>query len=147
MGLYLQEDSCKAEIHLPSVWQVDMDASVLVRISQVNYTVLPQTYSDGCDGRIGCWETSGIIDVSALFGIPEDRTMLLLDVQAHKLQDNITGGWIDHYQEASQLVLLEGPAMEPAESKADDDSTNATMIIAMTMVGIFAVLALGLGFL
>jgi len=141
MGLYLQEDSTKAEKHAPSVWQVDVDANVLVRISQVNYTVLPQTYSDGCDGKIGCWETSGIIDVSDLFDVATDRTMLLLDVQAHKLQDVTTGGWIEHYQEASQLVLLEGPSMGAATEteEAEEESDDMTMMyISLALIGCLA---------
>jgi len=114
--LFFNEDRSTGEFgltsgHEASIWEIDMDTGLLYRIAEVNRQVVPQTFSDGCIEKIGCWETSGIIDVSHLFDVPEDELLFILDLQAHKLE----GGTIDYHdlKEASQLIFLSGPKEVP----------------------------------
>lgn len=51
-------------------------------IARIDPTALPFGQTDGCAGDVGCWESSGILDVSALFGAAAG-SLFLADVQAH----------------------------------------------------------------
>ncbi len=61
-------------------------SSTLTRIGQVDRTALPATQTDSSPTDIGNWETSGILDVSTLFG-NAPGTQFIFDVQAHSLRD------------------------------------------------------------
>eukprot|EP00493_Phyllostaurus_siculus_P027421 UN27768 len=106
-----------------SIWEIEIETGLLYRIAEVNRQVIPQTYSDGCTERVGCWESSGIIDVSNLFDIPEDEILFLLDLQAHEL----VGPEITKHdlKESSQLIFLRGPATL-AESTCEDDDASVS---------------------
>jgi serralysin len=59
-------------------------SKTLTRIAQVDRTGLPATQTDPVPTDIGNWETSGILDVSNLFGAKPGE-LFVFDVQAHSL--------------------------------------------------------------
>ncbi|MDX2255651.1 MAG: DUF839 domain-containing protein [Pseudanabaenaceae cyanobacterium bins.39] len=61
-------------------------SSTLTRIAQVDRTALPATQTDPSPTDTGNWETSGILDVSTLFGAKPGE-LLVFDVQAHSLRN------------------------------------------------------------
>ena len=61
-------------------------ASTLTRIAQVDRTALPTGQTDPSPTDTGNWETSGILDVSTLFGAKPGE-LFVFDVQAHSLRD------------------------------------------------------------
>ena len=54
--------------------------------------------------NVGNWESSGIIDVSTIYGMAPG-SMMLADVQAHSLRDGNIGGF-SHLTEGGQLTLI-----------------------------------------
>jgi Bacterial protein of unknown function (DUF839) len=54
--------------------------------------------------NVGNWESSGIIDVSSIYGLAAG-SMMLADVQAHSLRDGNIGG-ASHLVEGGQLLLI-----------------------------------------
>ena len=61
-------------------------SSTLTRIGQINRSALPATQTDLAAGDLGNWETSGILDVSNLFGAKAGE-IFIFDVQAGGLQN------------------------------------------------------------
>lgn len=61
-------------------------AATATRIAQVDRTALPATQTDPVPTDIGNWETSGILDVSNLFGANPGE-LFIFDVQAHSLRN------------------------------------------------------------
>ena len=61
-------------------------SSTLTRIAQVDRTALPAGQTDSSPTDIGNWETSGILDVSNLFGAKAGE-LFIFDVQAHSVRD------------------------------------------------------------
>jgi hypothetical protein len=61
-------------------------SSTLTRIAQIDRTGLPATQTDASVGDTGNWETSGILDVSTLFGAKAGE-LFVFDVQAHSLRN------------------------------------------------------------
>ena len=96
--IYLQEDDAVdvppgfggASGEEASIWRIDPSAenpaATLIRVAQVDRTGAPATQSDSTNaaGDIGNWETSGVLDVSTLFG-NDPGELLIFDVQAHGL--------------------------------------------------------------
>lgn len=109
--LYVQEDqsnqvgSFGAAGEETSIWRLDTVTGAAVRVAQTDRsTVLPLGSSDGNVSDFGNWESSGIVDVSTLFG-EAAGTLFLFDVQAH----SITNGLISAKTlfEGGQLCFLE----------------------------------------
>jgi hypothetical protein len=73
-----------------SIFRIDPSvadpSSTLTRIGQIDRTALPATQTDPSPTDTGNWETSGILDVSSLFG-NAPGTQFVFDVQAHSLRD------------------------------------------------------------
>ena len=96
--IYLQEDDAVdvppgfggASGEEASIWRIDPSvanpASTLTRVAQIDRTGVPATQSDSptAAADIGNWETSGVLDVSKLFG-NDPGELLIFDVQAHGL--------------------------------------------------------------
>ncbi len=61
-------------------------AASLTRIYQVDRSAVPSGQSDASPTDIGNWETSGILDVSKLFGAKPGE-LFIFDVQAHSVRD------------------------------------------------------------
>ena len=89
-----------------SIWSLDpAEPSRPVLVATVDRSAVPAGSTDAKAGRIGEWESSGIIDASDLLAKSPGETVLLVDVQAHSVQDGVVGGPRDLVQ-ASQLLLL-----------------------------------------
>jgi hypothetical protein len=99
-----------------SIWQLDPKRPHQpVRIAEIERAAVPAGATDRKAKLMGEWESSGIIDVSALLGAPGE-TLLLANVQAHSVKDGPIGG-ASQLVEAGQMLLLSrlGKA-EPATS-------------------------------
>ncbi|WP_017301148.1 esterase-like activity of phytase family protein [Nodosilinea nodulosa] len=132
--IYVQEDRALSDFgqtsgEEASLWRLDPNTSEAVRVGQVNRTTgIPDGQTDGAIGDIGNWETSGIIDVSTLFG-EDPGELFLFDVQAHSVEDGIIAdaGLV----QGGQIAFLSGPAeltgfaSLPADTFAEGPPTGA----------------------
>jgi endonuclease I len=109
--IYVQEDQANqtgsfgAAGFETSIWKLNATTGAAVRITQTDRsTVLPLGSTDTNPGDVGNWESSGIIDVSSLFGEAPGE-LFLFDLQAH----SVTNGLISTKQlyEGGQLCFLE----------------------------------------
>ena len=73
-----------------SIWEVNPESGLLTRIAEVNRQAVPVGAVDIDPDDLGDWETSGVIDVTDLFGA--SATTLLLNVQAHSMRGDLIGG-------------------------------------------------------
>jgi hypothetical protein len=118
-NIYIQEDRSTsinefggASGEEASIWKLTPETGELVRIAQMNRAgvpgePIPQTDSEPND--IGNWESSGILDVSDLFG-EAPGNLFIFGVQAHSLEDGVieTEGLV----QGGQLAFLSSD-MEP----------------------------------
>ncbi len=109
--IYIQEDRSYSQFGLTSgqeasLWEANPATGQLTRIAQVDRTAVPAGQIDAAPNDLGNWETSGIVDVSTLFGLTGDNVMFLAVSQGHSL----TGGPItaNGLAEGGQLLLVEG---------------------------------------
>ena len=90
-----------------SIWKVDAITGTKQRWAQIDRTAVPTAYgqSDSAPTDIGSWESSGVFDVSAMYGA-STGSYFLADVQAHSLTNgNIVGS---HYlTEGGQIDLIQ----------------------------------------
>ena len=109
--IYVQEDQSNQTGNFAaagfetSIWKLNATTGAAVRITQTDRsTVVPLGSTDTNPGDFGNWESSGIIDVSSLFG-EAAGTLFLFDIQAH----SVTNGLISSKQlyEGGQLCFLE----------------------------------------
>lgn len=111
--VYIQEDRSVAGFGAQSgqeasIWELNPATGNLTRIAKIDRTAVPSGQVDSQPNDLGNWESSGILDVSALFGVSPDSLLFVADVQAHSL----TGGPItaDTLVEGGQLFLFKGYA-------------------------------------
>lgn len=94
--IYVQEDRSVSGFgdvsgEETSIWAIDPETGLLERVSQVDRSAIPDDGQFDIDpDDLGDWETSGIIDVTDLFGA-EDERLLFLNVQAHSLRGGPVG--------------------------------------------------------
>lgn len=109
--LYVQEDQANqigdfgAAGFESSIWRLDAVTGAALRVAEVDRsTVLPLGSTDTNTGDVGNWESSGILDVSALFG-ETPGTLFLFDLQAH----SVTTGLIASktLDQGGQICFLE----------------------------------------
>lgn len=81
---------------------LDPTTGNLLRVATIDQTAIPA--GQGVINTLGNWESSGIIDVSSLFGYPAG-TLFLGDVQAHALTSGSIGGSTNLVQ-GGQLFFL-----------------------------------------
>lgn len=136
--IYVQEDRSTSinvfggtSAEEASVWRVNPISGRLTRIGQVDRTVVPVGQVDTDPDDLGDWETSGVMDVSTLFGLDANSSevYLLLDVQAHSVRRGIidAAGLV----QGGQLVLLTGPReLASALREYDEDQESASGIAA-----------------
>ncbi len=114
--IYVQEDKALKSASFgaqsgreSSIWQLDPAAPLApLRIAEIDRSAVPAGATDAKARIRGEWESSGIIDVSALLGGPGE-TVLLTNVQAHPVKDGPIGG-ASRLVEAGQMLLLSRPA-------------------------------------
>lgn len=76
-----------------SIWEIDPVTRAFERIVEIDRSVLaPAGVTDAGAGDLGNWESSGILDVTALFETRPGERLLIGTVQAHGLQDGPIGG-------------------------------------------------------
>jgi serralysin len=85
-------------------------STTLTRIAQVDRTAVPAGQTDTAPTDVGNWETSGILDVSKLFG-NKPGEVFLFDVQAHSVRGgsiitatNVDGNADGRITDAENLV-------------------------------------------
>ena len=163
--IYLQEDRAISSTLFgatsgeeASIWTIDPSATnpeeTLTRVVQVDRSGVPSGQTDGSPSDIGNWETSGILDVSTLFG-NEPGELFIFDVQAHSLRDgtiitatnldtdgNGTPSRTDNLVEGGQLSFLVAADAELVQDEVlvvgtpdADDVTNAVNDIVFTGAG------------
>jgi hypothetical protein len=121
-SIYVQEDKSVSSAYFAqqeaSIWQVSPTATdpvtgqaLATRWMQIDRTAVPTAYgqTDPSPTDFGNWESSGIIDVSAIYG-EQGGTLFLADVQAHSLKDGNIGG-NNYLVEGGQLNLIQNPAL------------------------------------
>ncbi len=112
--IYIQEDRSTSPSELfggvsgeeASLWALDPASGDLDRIAQIDRSAVPTGQMDTDPTDLGDWESSGVLDVTDLFGLPEGLTLLVADAQAH----SVSGGPIsdDNLVEGGQLLFLLG---------------------------------------
>jgi secreted PhoX family phosphatase len=110
--IYVQEDRSTSGFgdvsgKEASVWQLDPVAPwKATRIAEMDRNVVaPAGVSDGDPDDLGDWESSGVLDVTALFETAPGETLLIADVQAHSIRDGVIGGGAG-LVEGGQLIFL-----------------------------------------
>lgn len=112
--LYIQEDrSLPAGVsdgsfgsEEASIWSVDVVTGATERWAQIDRSAVPSSYgqSDSAAADVGNWESSGVIDVSTIYG-SAPGTYFLADVQAHSLTNgNLNGS--AYLVEGGQIDLI-----------------------------------------
>jgi hypothetical protein len=89
-----------------SIWKVDAITGTRQRWAQIDRTAVPTAYgqSDSVPTDIGNWESSGIFDVSAMYGASAG-SYFLADVQAHSITNgNLVGS--QYLTEGGQIDLI-----------------------------------------
>jgi hypothetical protein len=110
--LYVQEDKAVKRASFTgaggpeaSLWRLEPGRwAAPERVAVIDRAAVPPGASDAKAGVPGEWESSGVLDVSALLGAPGE-TVLVATVQAHTVKDGPVGGRAQLVQ-ASQLLLL-----------------------------------------
>jgi endonuclease I len=109
--IYVQEDQANqigdfgAAGFESSIWRLDSVTGEALRVAEVDRsTVLPLGSTDTNTGDVGNWESSGIVDVSTLFG-ETPGSLFLMDLQAH----SVTTGLIASkaLDQGGQICFLE----------------------------------------
>jgi hypothetical protein len=126
--IYVQEDSAAdgifgagaANPNEASIVRMDSTGHGLTRVGHIDRDVLldnsvadPTSAGDQDAGEVGAWETSGIVDVSTLFG-ESAGSLFLFDVQAHGIDDqadfNADSRLVDDdLKEGGQILFLTAP--------------------------------------
>lgn len=115
-NIYVQEDPATAHGRFgatsqreASIWQLSPAAPATPRrIAEIDRRALPPGTSDARAATPGAWESSGILDVSALFGAVPGELVLLATVQAHTVTDGPIGG-AGALVQSGQLLWLTRP--------------------------------------
>ena len=109
--LYVQEDQSNQQGSFgaagfeTSIWRLNSTTGQATRVAQTDRsTVLPLGSTDGTPGDFGNWESSGIIDVSSLFGEAPGQ-LFLFDIQAHSVSNGLIAS--KNLFEGGQLCFLE----------------------------------------
>jgi len=143
--IYVQEDRATSGLfgggavnpHEASILRIDPATGAIVRVAEIDRAAAgPFGSSDAAPADVGTWESSGILDVSTLFGQPAG-TLFLADVQAHSLID---GGIAEQgLGQGGQLVAIAGPGadVQPAVSTTALGTVNRVIGSAFndTLVG------------
>ena len=90
-----------------SIWRIRPDQPQRYeRLAVIDRSVvLPADAKDARQGQVGAWETSGILDITALLPAAPGTSRLVASIQAHSVKDGSVGG-AGHLVESGQLILL-----------------------------------------
>jgi secreted PhoX family phosphatase len=112
--IYIQEDRSTRNATFggvsgeeASIWELDPVTGLIRRVAQINRDAdLPDSQTDGDPTDLGDWESSGILDVSELFG-QKPGSLFIFDVQAHSVRDGLIGDL--ELVEGGQLAFMLTP--------------------------------------
>jgi serralysin len=149
--IYLQEDRSfdgfgQTSEEEASIFTIDPSAAnpaaTLTRVAQMDRSGVPSDQTDPDPTDIGNWESSGILDVSTLFG-NASGTQFIYDIQAHSLRDgniiNVPGedtdgdGTVeanDNLVQGGQLGFL----IAPDASLVQDENLISGSTVADTLI-------------
>jgi endonuclease I len=109
--IYVQEDQANQTGNFgaagfeTSIWKLHATTGAAVRLAETDRsTVLPLGSTDTNPGDVGNWESSGILDVSSLFGEAPGE-LFLFDLQAHSVNNGLISS--KQLYEGGQLCFLE----------------------------------------
>lgn len=113
-NIYVQEDRSTKNATFggtsgreASIWSIDPDTGALTHVAEMDRSVVaPAGSTDGDPTDLGDWESSGILDVSDLFGWSGPTPLLIGDVQAHSVTDGPIGGDAGLVQ-GGQLIFIQ----------------------------------------
>ncbi|WP_413172269.1 alkaline phosphatase PhoX [Anabaena azotica] len=166
--IYLQEDRAISSSLFgatsgeeASIWVLDPSATdpaaTATRIAQIDRSGVPSDQTDSSPTDIGNWESSGILDVSTLFG-NDPGSMLILDVQAHSLRDgniiNVPGvdtdgdGTVeanDNLVQGGQLLFLMSPNASLIQESNLVTSTSNILTAGVDFDGVNDIVFTGAG--
>jgi secreted PhoX family phosphatase len=122
--IYIQEDRSIGSFgdfsgREASVWRLSPQG-VAVRVAEMDRSAVPAGMSDNDPTDIGEWESSGIVDVSSLFG-RDGGQLFLLDVQAHSIRDGIIAQ--DDLVEGGQVLFMDAAGVVFCPLDLDGDGT------------------------
>ncbi|MGB6301842.1 MAG: DUF4114 domain-containing protein, partial [Rivularia sp. (in: cyanobacteria)] len=122
--IYLQEDRSTSNFgqtsgEEASIWRLNPLSGELARVSQIDRSAVPEGQTDSDPTDLGDWETSGITDVSSLFG-EEAGELFLFDVQAHSIRDGVIED--QNLVQGGQLAFLnvDTPIDSPVQEVIND---------------------------
>ena len=109
--IYVQEDrsfddafgSTAANPNEASIVRLDPASGAPERVAEMNRSAVPAGLTDSDPTDVGNWESSGILDVSSLFG-QDPGNLFLFDVQAHSITDGIIAS--ANLVQSGQLAFL-----------------------------------------
>jgi hypothetical protein len=137
--IYLQEDRSTSNFgqtsgEEASIWRLNPISGELARVSQIDRSAVPEGQTDSDPTDIGDWETSGITDVSTLFG-EEAGELFLFDVQAHSIRDGAIAD--SDLVQGGQLAFLnvDTPLVSPAQEVAIDNLNQTPIATTVTPDG------------
>lgn len=115
--IYVQEDRATPAFgsvsgREASIWRIDSSRGSAVRVAQIDRAAVPAGQTDTLATEIGAWESSGIVDVTDLFGAMPGQRIFLATVQAHTLVGPALGGAgqpQDRVEGGQLLMLLARP--------------------------------------
>ena len=109
--IYIQEDRSISAFgddsgQETSIWSLDPKTGLIDRVAQMNRSAVPTGQVDIDPTDLGDWESSGIIDVTNVFGAKGER-LLFMNTQAHSLR----GGSIDseNLVQGGQFLFMSRP--------------------------------------
>ena len=86
-----------------SIWRLKTQNGSILRVAQMDRSAIPTGQTDFAPSDLGNWESSGIIDASALFG-EKKGDLLLFNVQAHSLNGGIIA--TENLAQGGQILFL-----------------------------------------
>lgn len=117
--IYVQEDPAAAGLfgggavnpHEVSILRLDPVTAAVLRVAEIDRDAAgPFGATDSAPGAFGAWESSGVVDVSSLFG-KAPGSLFLADVQAPTILDGpVATGQLGG---GGQLVLIAAPGVTP----------------------------------
>ena len=112
--VYIQEDRSVSGFGAvsgeeTSIWKLDPKSGLVDRVGQVYRAGVPTNQVDTDPTDLGDWETSGVIDVTELFGAEGER-LLFLNVQAHSIR-SLSGGRVvsGDLEQGGQFLFMSKP--------------------------------------
>ena len=128
--IYVQEDRANnalfggtaANPNEASIVEIDPLTGAVTRVAEIDRGAVSPLGSTDSSSAVGVWESSGILDVSKLFG-EKPGTLFLADVQAHSITNGTIGGSAN-LVEGGQLAFVAASGVELSKTFPDLNVVN-----------------------